>query len=444
MSISTKFACSLVASVAITCSFASPSCAQFEAKGSNVLLILVDDLGYGDLGCYGSKTVKTPQVDRLAKEGVRLTDCYAAAPVCSPTRAALISGRYPQRSGFEWVIDYKEKDRGLKPNGTSLPKLLKDAGYATGLMGKWHLGYKAEFSPNAHGFDEFFGFPSADLDYYSHKDANGDPGLYENGKLIEEKGYLTDLIAERSLAFLRKNASKPFFLEVAFNAPHWPFQRPGRPDDLRDEKTYGPATGTRNDYVAMVEHVDACVGKLLAELDRLSLTKNTLVIFTNDNGGERLSDNGPLFHGKYTLWEGGIRVPCIARQPGVLPAGTTSAQPVITMDLTATILAAAGVRPPADAELDGVNALPILAGKEPLQERSFFWRLKRPGESTGQKAARRGKWKYVLDRNVELLYDLDADPGERKSLAFQNKDIVKQLREAHAQWEAGLPPTDKK
>ncbi len=409
-----------------------------------MLFILVDDLGYGDLGCYGSRTIKTPNIDLLAKEGTRLTDCYAAAPVCSPTRAALISGRYPQRSGFEWVIDYKEKDRGLKPTGTSLPKQLKDAGYATALMGKWHLGYKAEFSPNAHGFDEFFGFPSADLDFYSHKDANGDPGLYENGKLVEEKGYLTDLLTEHSLAFLKKNARKPFFLEVAFNAPHWPFQRPGRPDDLRDEKTYGPATGTREDYVAMVEHVDVCVGKLLAELDQLSLAKDTLVVFTNDNGGERLSDNGPLFHGKYTLWEGGIRVPCIMRQPGVLPANATSTLPVITMDLTASVLAAAGVRPPADAEPDGVDVLPILAGKQQPRERSFFWRLKRPGETTGQKAARRGKWKYVLDRGVELLYDLEADPGERKSLAFQHKDIVKQLREGVAGWETGLPPVDKK
>lgn len=411
-----------------------------EKKHPNVLLILVDDLGYGDLGCYGSKDIRTPNIDRLAKEGVRLTDCYAAACVCSPTRAALITGRYPQRSGFEWVIDYTEKDRGLKTTDNSLPKLLKKGGYTTGLFGKWHLGYKAEFGPNAHGFDEFFGFPSADLDYYSHKDANGDPGLYENAELCEEKGYLTDLIAARALAFLKKNADKPFFLEVAFNAPHWPFQVPERPNDIRNAKTYGPKTGSRTDYIKMVEHLDMWVGTLMAELDRLSLTKDTLVIFTNDNGGERLSDNGPLFHGKYTLWEGGIRVPCIVRMPDSIPAGTISQQPVITMDLTASILAAAGIAPTTDARFDGEDVLPILAGKKPPRERTLFWRL----QKSSQKAARKGKWKYMLDRSVELLFDLEADPGERKTLAYQHPEIVKQLREAVAGWESTLPPLEKK
>ena len=410
----------------------------------NILLIVVDDLGYGDLGCYGLKDIRTPHLDKLAKDGVRLTDCYSAAPVCSPTRAALITGRYPQRSAFEWVINYKEKDRGLTATDVSLPKLMQKGGYATALFGKWHLGYKPEFAPNAHGFDEFFGFLAADLDYYAHKDANGDPGLYENTKLVEEKGYLTDLIAERAVGFLKKHAAKPFFLEVAFNAPHWPFQVPGKPDDIRDAKTYGPATGTRADYVKIVEHLDASIGKLLGELDRLGLGKDTLVVFFSDNGGERLSDNGPLFHGKYTLWEGGIRVPCIVRQPGVIPAGTTSTYPIITMDITATILATAGVIPPKDAALDGEDVLPVIAGKKPAQERSLFWRLQRPNEGAGQKVVRRGKWKYVLDRGVELLFDLEADAGERKTLAFQHPGLVKELRKSIADWEATLPALAKK
>jgi arylsulfatase A-like enzyme len=406
----------------------------------NVLLILVDDLGYGDLGCYGSKDIRTPHLDRLAGSGVRLTDCYAAAPVCSPTRAALITGQYPQRSGFEWVIRYTEKNRGLPASGASLPKLLKMNGYATGLFGKWHLGYRPQFGPNAHGFDEFFGFLAADLDYYSHRDANGDPGLYEGTKLVDEKGYLTDLITRRSLAFLKEHAAGPFFLEVAFNAPHWPFQVPGNPADVRREQTYGPENGTRADYVRMVEHLDASVGQLLAELDRLGLAKDTLVVFFSDNGGERLSDNGPLFHGKYTLWEGGIRVPGIVRYPGVIPAGTTSAQLVITMDVTATILAAAGVNPPRGVTLDGEDVLPVLAGKQPVRERTFFWRLQRPGEEVGQRAVRRGKWKYVLDREVELLFDLEADPGERRTLAYRQPETVAELRKAIIGWEARLPP----
>jgi arylsulfatase A-like enzyme len=408
-------------------------------KRPNVLLIVADDLGYGDLGCYGSRQVRTPQLDLLAKQGARLTDAYASAPVCSPTRASLIGGRYPQRDRFEWVIRYNEKDRGLAVSPASLPALLRKAGYATGLFGKWHLGYRNEFAPNAHGFDEFFGFLAADLDYYSHRDANGDPGLYENTKLVAQKGYLTDLITERSLAFLRKHAKRPFFLEVAYNAPHWPFQVPGRPEDVRTAKNYGPETGTRADYIRMVEHLDLSVGKLLAELARLGLERNTLVLFVSDNGGERLSDNGPLFHGKYTLWEGGIRVPCLVRWPGVVPAGTVSAQPVIAMDLHATILAAASVRPPARPALDGEDVLPMIAGKRPARERTFFWRLHRPGETFGQKAVRRGRWKYVHDRGVELLFDLGADVGERRNLAFRHPAKVAELRRALAAWEAGLP-----
>jgi arylsulfatase A-like enzyme len=410
----------------------------------NVLVILVDDLGYGDLGCYGSKDIRTPHIDALARGGVRLTDCYAAAPVCSPTRAALITGQYPQRSGFEWVIRYAEKDRGLPASGASLPELLNRSGYATGLFGKWHLGYKPEFGPNAHGFGQFYGFLAADLDYYSHRDANGDPGLYEGTKLVEERGYLTDLITRRALAFLRAHPAGPFFLEVAFNAPHWPFQVPGRPDDVRREKTYGPENGTRADYVRMVEHLDVSVGQLLAELDRVGLAKDTLVVFFSDNGGERLSDNGPLFHGKYTLWEGGIRVPGIVRLPGVIPAATTSAQPVITMDFTATILAAAGVNPAKGVILDGEDVLPVLAGKTPMRERTFFWRLRVPGEGPGQRAVRRGKWKYVLDRDVELLFDLEADPGERRTLAYKEPERVAELRTAIAGWEARLPTVGRK
>ncbi len=410
-----------------------------KGLGPNVLLVVADDLGYGDLGCYGGRDIRTPNLDRLAREGVRLTDHYAAAAVCSPTRAALLTGRYPQRTGFEWVIRYHEKDRGLPATESGLARPLREAGYATGLFGKWHLGYKEAFGPNAHGFDTFFGFLAADLDYYAHKDANGDPGLYENTRLVQQKGYLTDLITERALAFLRANARRPFFLEVAYNAPHWPFQVPGRPEDVRTAKGYGPETGTRADYVAMVERLDDGVGTLLTALEDAGLAKDTLVLFFSDNGGERLSDNGPLFHGKYTLWEGGIRTPCLARWPGVLPAGAVSAQPVITMDLTATILAAAGAHTPAARPPDGEDVLPILAGQKPSRERTLFWRLPRPDEKFGQKAVRRGKWKYLLDREVELLFDLEKDVGERHNLAYRHPEVVRELRRALAGWEAGLP-----
>jgi len=430
-----------ICSLALILSFGLPLVARCEPerRKPNILLIVVDDLGYGDLGCYGAKDLRTPHLDRLASEGVRFTDAYASAPVCSPTRAALITGRYPQRSGFEWVIRYKEKDRGLPASESSLPRLLKTAGYRTALFGKWHLGYKEEFAPNAHGFDEFFGFLGADLDYWSHKDANGDPGLYENTKLVEEKGYLTDLITKRGVDFIEKNAKKPFFLEMAYNAPHWPFQTPDKPDDARDEKSYGPEVGTRADYVKMVEHLDAGIGQLLKSLEKQQLSRDTLVIFFSDNGGERLSNNAPLFHGKYTLWEGGIRVPCLFRWPNVIPAGAVSGQAMITTDVAASILAAAGVARPADSPPDGEDILPILSKKRPVQERTLFWRLPRPDEKFGQKAVRRGKWKYVEDREMGLLFDLEVDPGERRNLAYQHPKIVEELKKALGEWEKTLP-----
>src|SRR5262245_5083989 len=379
----------------------------------NIVVIVADDLGYGDLSCYGSTDIRTPRLDQLAKQGVRLTDAYANAAVCSPTRAALITGRYPQRSGFDYVVDYGQTDFGLPATKTSLPRLLKDAGYRTALFGKWHLGYRKEWGPNAHGFDEFFGFLAADRDYYSHRAAPGVPGLYENTKQIDQKGYLTDLITERAVAFIGKNAQEPFFLEVAYNAPHWPFQPPNKPDDIRTKETYKPTTGTRADYVKMVEHMDAGIGKILEALDAHGLARDTLVIFFSDNGGGRLSDNGPLFHGKYSLWEGGIRVPTIVRWPAVVPAGKISTQPVITTDLTASILAAAKVKVSTDRPLDGEDVLPILAEKNPPRERTFCWRMILPEEAIGQRAVRRGKWKYLVDRRMEFLFDLEKDVGER-------------------------------
>jgi arylsulfatase A-like enzyme len=395
----------------------------------NVVLILTDDMGYADLGCYGSRDIKTPHVDRLAARGVRLTNFYAA-PVCTPTRAALMTGRWQQRVGLEWAIGPGLKEPGLPTKETSLARMLKESGYATALCGKWHLGYKAEFSPNAHGFDEFYGLLSGNVDHYSHKENNGEADWYDNGKAVEVKGYSTDLITERSLAFIEKNARKPFFLYVAYNAVHWPFQPPGKSDDVRTRATW--FDGTRKDYAAMVEAVDAGVGKILAALEKQGVADDTLVIFTNDNGGERLSDNGPLFHHKGTVWEGGIRVPCVLRWKGKLPEGKTVDGPAIMMDLTATVLAACGAEPPKGRKLDGVDLLPLLTGKE-VKARPLFWRIDRADRK--QKAVRLGKWKLVRDGNMELLFDLDADPGERKDLAYHHLDKVAELRNLLAAWE---------
>lgn len=407
------------------------------AARPNIVFILADDLGYADLGCYGSQSIRTPNVDRLAKDGVRLTDCYSAAPVCSPTRAAFITGRYPQRAGFDWVVRYTEKDRGLSVEHPSIARALKSAGYATALFGKWHLGYRREFGPLAHGFDRFFGIVAADADYYSHKDALGDPGLYDGDRLVEQPGYLTDLITDRAVAFLKQRHDRPFFLEVAYTAPHWPFQPPDRPDDVRNPSNYGLEHGTRKDYQAMVEGMDAGIGRILAALNDANLADNTIVVFTSDNGGERLSDNQPFFHGKYTLWEGGIRVPGIVRWPGKIPAAKVSAQPVITMDWTATFLQLAGSAATAGAE--GIDIMPMLAGKQRQQERTLYWRLPRPDAKHGQRAVRRGDWKYLHDRECDLLFHLARDPGERQNLARLEPARVAELKSAFANWDQTLP-----
>jgi arylsulfatase A-like enzyme len=413
---------------------------QPNRQAPNVVVIVVDDLGYGDLGCYGSKEIRTPAVDRLAKEGVRLADCYANGAVCSPTRAALMTGRYPQRAGFDWAIGYGQRGKGLAASETSVARMMRGAGYRTALFGKWHLGYGEAFSPIAHGFDEFFGFVAADLDYYGHKEATGERGLYEGNKLVDRPGYMTDLIAERALAFIDKNAAGPFFLEVAFNAPHFPFQPPGKPDDVRTTRNYGPQNGTRADYIQMVEHLDLRIGEILRSLDDHKLTAKTLVVFVDDNGGERLSSNGPMSGYKGTLWEGGIRVPCMIRWPGVIPAGNVSHQVVMTMDLTAMILSACGVAPPAGRVLDGEDLLPILTGKAPERERTLFWRIRHPAYPTAQKAVRRGRWKYLTDGRAELLFDLQADLGEASNLADQKPKILGELKKALSDWEQQMPP----
>jgi arylsulfatase A-like enzyme len=413
---------------------------QVARRAPNVVLIVVDDLGYGDLGCYGSKDIRTPAIDRLAKEGVRLTDFYANSAMCSPTRAALLTGRYPQRTGFDWAIGYGERGRGLPATETSLPRMMREAGYRTAFFGKWHLGYDDRYSATAHGFDEFFGILAADIDYYGHKEATGEPGLYEGTKLVEKPGYMTDLIAERSLEFIDKNAAKPFFLEVAFNAPHYPFQAPGKPDDVRTLRTYGPNVGTRADYIQMVEYMDRRIGEIVHSLEDHRLASSTLLVFVDDNGGDRLSSNAPLAGGKATLLEGGIRVPCIIRWPGVIPAGSVSHQVTMTMDLTAIILSACGAKPPAGRVLDGEDLLPILSGKAAERERTVFWRIRHPAAPAAQKAVRRGKWKYLTEGRIHLLFDLEVDPGEKHDVAGEHPEILAELKQAVADWEKQVPP----
>jgi arylsulfatase A-like enzyme len=405
----------------------------------NVVLIMMDDAGYGDYGSYGAPDIRTPNIDRLAREGVRFTDFYAA-PSCTPTRVAFITGRYQQRVGLEVPLSNAPAGgRGLTATGRGLAQLLKNREYATGLVGKWHLGYLPEFHPNAHGFDYFFGFLSGLIDYYQHTGPDGNHDLWENREPAHVQGYSTDLITQRAVGFIERNAKQPFFLEVAYNAAHWPFQVPDKPSTApgrgRFVQPQEENTGTRAEYVAILERADRGVGTILAALQKLGLERNTLVIFTNDNGGEWLSRNAPLFHRKETLWEGGIRVPLLMRWPGQIPSGRTERQVGMVFDLTATILAVAGAAVPPETRLDGINLMPIVMGTSPAVERTLFWRVATAAPVRNQRAVRQGDWKVFVEAGKVFVFNLRDDPGERNDLARERQDIARKLFPLIAAWE---------
>jgi arylsulfatase A-like enzyme len=406
------------------------------AARPNVVLIMSDDMGYADLSTYGATDIRTPNIDGIGKAGIRLTDFYANGVLCSPTRAGLISGRWQQRYVIETALG-GEGSRGLKVTPHSLPRVLKNHGYATGLFGKWHLGGTPDVGPRAHGFDYFFGHLSGGIDYYHHVSGTR-PDLWENEAPIKADGYMTDLITQRSIAFMERSAAakQPFFIDVAYNAPHWPYQPPGRPSPppgtSRQQLPHDDAPPTRADYAAMVEAVDTGVGRILATLDRLGLTNNTIVIFTNDNGGEWLSNNKPLNSRKWTVWEGGIRVPALIKWPGRLPAGRVSRQVGITMDLTSSIVAATGAPLPAGTRYEGINLFQILEGRAPEVERTLYWRVT---QNRSQRAVRSGDWKLVVDGSHVMVFNLQKDIGERDDLTYQRPDIARRLRPMLAAWE---------
>jgi arylsulfatase A-like enzyme len=411
--------------------------AQAPAAPPNIVLILMDDLGYGDIGSFGVPDAKTPNIDRLAREGIKLTDFYANGSNCSPTRTGFITGRYQQRYGIELPLG-DDAAAGLLPSETSLPNLLKQRGYATALIGKWHLGSQPQFHPNRHGFDEFWGFLIGFHDYYDSR------GLYQNDQPATLDGYLTDEITARATQFIDDHRGGPFFVEVAYNATHWPFQGPNLPPDKRARPDL-LHDGTREEYVAMLESADKGVGELLNLLDRTGLARDTLVVFTSDNGGEWLSHNAPMFHFKSTLWEGGIRVPALVRWPAQLRGGGVSRQVGITMDLTASFVAAAGVKPPASYRPEGIDLIPLLKERRTV-ERTLFWRIKSADRT--QKAVRRGRWKYLRDGIAprdghELLFDLARDVSEHDDVAASHIPMLVEFRKLLADWEADVDRRDR-
>lgn len=420
---------------------AAPSLAKATASPRpNLVFILADDLGYADVGCYGAADIKTPNLDRLAKEGVRLTQFYANGPVCTPTRCGFMTGRYQQRvGGLEWAIPPGKKHLGLPATEKSLAVLLREAGYATALAGKWHLGYTADRAPNAHGFDRFFGLLSGNHDYFTHRENNGEPDLYRDTQPVVMEGYSTHLITRHALQFLEAMKDRPFFLYLAYNAPHWPYQGP---DDAARQVTLKEwSQGQRETYVKMVEAMDAGIGEILAALDKHGLAQSTLLVFTSDNGGDKCSRNGPLAKGKGQLWEGGLRVPCLARWPGHLPAGESSAQVGITMDWTATFADLAGVQPPKDRPFDGANLLPFLSQQQAPAARALFWRRVGPDFVKTHRAVRCGDWKFIDDnKGGQFLHHLAQDVGEKSNLASKQPARAARLKELLDEWEESVDP----
>jgi len=413
-----------------------PSALAAASAPPNIVFILADDMGHADLGVYGQTDYKTPNLDRLASQGLRFTQAYANSAVCSATRFALITGRYQYRlrGGLEEPIAGASDTIGLPPSHPTLPSLLKKRGYATALIGKWHLGYLPSFGPLKSGYDSFFGNYGGAIDYFTHKPGVGPlvkEDLYEGEVPVHQIGYYTDLLGARAIDFVRKQqAGKPFLLSLHYTAPHWPWEGPGDEAVSRDiDNIFHYDGGDLATYGRMVEALDASIGRVLKALEEQGLADNTIVIFTSDNGGERFSKTWPLTGQKTELLEGGIRVPAIVRWPGRIAAGQVSEQVAISMDWLPTLLAAAGGAPDPAYPTDGQNLLPILLGQAANNERTLLWRYK----ANAQRAIRAGNWKYLKIGKNEFLFDVVKDQRERANLAKRHPAVFARLK---AQWEA--------
>ncbi len=442
------------------------------ARRPNIVLIMADDLGYGELGCYGGSDIPTPHLDALAAGGVRFTSGYVTASYCAPSRAGLITGRYQTRFGFEGNPVGARNEQpgvGLPPNQQTLAGILRDAGYTTALVGKWHLGGTAPYHPQRRGFDEFFGFlheghfyvpppwrdvttwlrrrtlpdggqgrwtsPDGRLHYTTHMghaeppyDANNP--LLRGSQPVEERGYLTRAFTREGVRFIQRHRDRPFFLMLSYSAVHSPMQ--ATREDLQRMEHIEDIH--RRIFAGMLASLDDGVGQVRAVLRDLGLEETTLVVFLSDNGGptrELTSRNDPLRGGKGSLYEGGIRVPFLMYWPGRLPVGRVVGEPVISLDLLPTILAAAQITPRSNlSPLDGQNLLPVLLDEDlPRDSRTLYWRM-------GQKRAlRQGPWKLVRAASGDWeLYHLDDDLGEQKNLATRHPEKAAELAELWHAW----------
>lgn len=419
---------------------AARGAAQGSPKKPNFLYIMADDMGYADLSCYGRPDYQTPAIDRLAAQGIRFTHAYANSAVCTATRVALITGRYQYRLPIGLQEPLGRADIGLPPEHPTIASLLRDAGYRTSLIGKWHMGRLPKYGPLKSGYDEFWGIRGGGVDYFRHG-FGGNLDLWDGTTKVHEAGYMTDLLADRTITTLerRKADGRPFLISLHFTAPHWPWEGPdarGKAESQR-QNDGNPATprtsfdnGDMETYAAMVRSLDSNVGRILTRLSELGLDRDTVVVFTSDNGGERFSDTWPFTGMKTELLEGGIRIPAIVRWPGVTKAGSESAEPFMSMDWLPTFVAAAGARQAPAYPSDGVDIAPALRGGA-LPERTLFWRF----GNKGQQAARRGEWKYLKIRDETFLFNVVDDPLERANWKDRDPARYNALRSAFEAWD---------
>ena len=423
----------------------TPALGQVPGRKPNVLFIMADDLGYADLSCYGRRDYETPVLDGLATQGMMFTHAYANSAVCTATRVGLITGRYQYRLPVGLHEPLGAGDVGLPPEHPTIASLMRLAGYRTTLIGKWHMGSLPKFGPLKSGYDEFWGLYGGGGDYFRHG-FGGRSDLWDGETRVEETGYVTDLLAERTLETLdrRKADGRPFFISLHFTAPHWPWEandEEGRSESDRLAANPGPGAGgiqhydggTLATYAKMMKSLDDNIGRVLDRLAALGFDRDTIVVFTSDNGGERFSDTWPFTGKKTELLEGGLRVPAIVRWPGVVQAGSQSTVPFISMDWLPTFVAAGGGRQDPAFQSDGVDIRPALTGGT-LPERSLFWRY----GNKQQRAHRRGNYKYLKINNNEFLFDVVADPLERGNLKDRQPERFAAMKTAWEQWDAGM------
>ena len=416
------------------------------ATPPNILFIVVDDCGYADLGCTGQTDYRTPSLDRLASEGARFTQAYANAPLCTNTRVGLITGRYQYRLPLGLVEPLRGSDRdkpdmGIPPGYPTLPALLRGAGYRTALIGKWHLGYLPRYGPLKSGYEEFFGVMGGFTGYYTHLGDGGEPDFWEGETPLDKQGYVTDLLSERAAAYVAGAAAKPepYFLSLHYTAPHWPWSAPSveAAARLREvERSEITEGGSTKIYGEMMGILDSGIGRVLDAVRRGAGGRETLVVFTSDNGGERFSKIWPFVGRKFDLLEGGLRVPQICWWPGRIPAGRVTDQVCITMDLTATCLAAAGVSASPEFPAEGVDLMPVLSGAAAEFERTLFWRM----ANRNQRAVRRGNRKYLKVADREFLFDIAYDPRERGDLSKKEPELLAELRGLWEAWDRDMLP----